>query len=119
MLRNGNGSDYKTWTRWGRVGVRGQNATLGSGSLADAIKQFERKFKDKSGLTWANRGDEPIANKYAYVERSYNPDSDEEDDEGDVDAGADEQTGEKRKAAESTLEPAVQNLVSFPGTKWV
>ena len=42
-----NGSDYKTWTRWGRVGEHGQSALLGSGSFADALKNFEKKFKDK------------------------------------------------------------------------
>jgi len=112
VLRNGTGTDFKTWTRWGRVGVKGQNAMLGTGSLSDAIKQFEKKFKDKSGLTWTNRGEEPIAKKYAYVERSYNPDSDEED-EADAGADGDEKDGEKRQVAESTLERPVQNLMKL------
>ncbi|KAH7081044.1 poly polymerase catalytic domain-containing protein [Paraphoma chrysanthemicola] len=105
------GSDYKTWTRWGRVGERGQSAMLGSGSLSDAMKNFEKKFKDKSGLKWTDRGEEPKSGKYAYVERSYNPDSDEEDDD-DAGAGADE-NGEKPAPAECTLEPPVQNLMKL------
>ena len=32
---------------------------LGSGSLSDAIKNFELKFKDKSGLKWEDRGADP------------------------------------------------------------
>lgn len=110
VLRNSNGSDFKTWTRWGRVGIAGQNAMLGSGSISDAIAQFEKKFKDKSGLTWANRSDEPKAKKYAYVERSYNPDSDDEE-EADTGADGDDQDGIKREVAESKLEPPVQNLM--------
>lgn len=32
---------------------------LGGGSLSDAIKNFEKKFKDKSGLKWEDRAEEP------------------------------------------------------------
>lgn len=111
LLCNGSGSDFKTWTRWGRVGERGQSAMLGSGSLSDAVKNFEKKFKDKSGLKWENRGDEPKAGKYAYVERSYNPDSDEEED----DAGADGEVKAEAKpaAAECTLDQPTQDLMQL------
>ncbi|KAF2024322.1 PARP-domain-containing protein [Setomelanomma holmii] len=109
LLHNGS-NDYKTWTRWGRVGERGQSAMLGGGSLPDALKNFEKKFKDKSGLKWDDRGEEPKAGKYAYVERSYNPDS---GDEGDADAGADNDDGDKPAPAECTLEPPVQNLMKL------
>tara|TARA_R110002003_G_scaffold107_4_gene8961 strand:- start:417 stop:1703 length:1287 start_codon:yes stop_codon:yes gene_type:complete len=104
--------DYKTWTRWGRVGERGQSAILGGGSLSDALKNFEKKFKDKSGLKWDDRGEEPKAGKYAYVERSYNPDSDEEDD-ADAGANGDDEDGDKPAPAECTLEPPVQNLMKL------
>ncbi|KAI4657345.1 uncharacterized protein J4E79_007418 [Alternaria viburni] len=105
------GSSYRTWTRWGRVGDRGQMKMLGDGGLSNAMQEFEKKFKDKSGLKWANRGDEPKAGKYAYVERSYNPDSDDDDD-GDADAGADanETNG---VAPDSTLSPPVQDLMKL------
>ncbi|KAI4944489.1 hypothetical protein J4E86_009548 [Alternaria arbusti] len=105
------GSSYRTWTRWGRVGDRGQMKMLGDGSLSNAMQEFEKKFKDKSGLKWANRGDEPKAGKYAYVERSYNPDSDDDDD-GDADAGAD--AGETNGVTpDSTLSPPVQDLMKL------
>jgi poly [ADP-ribose] polymerase len=83
---------------------------LGSGSLADAMKQFETKFKDKSGLKWEDRAEEPKATKYAYVERSYNPDS---DDEGDAEAGADDVDDNKAsvKRAECTLDAPTQDLM--------
>lgn len=49
------GGKYHAWTRWGRVGEVGQSALLGNGTLEDACKCFEAKFKDKSGNAWANR----------------------------------------------------------------
>ena len=105
------GSSYRTWTRWGRVGDRGQMKMLGDGGLSNAMQEFEKKFKDKSGLKWANRGDEPKAGKYAYVERSYNPDSDDDDD-GDADAGAD--AGDTNGVTpDSTLSPPVQDLMKL------
>jgi poly [ADP-ribose] polymerase len=116
LLQNGPGTDFKTWTRWGRVGERGQSAMLGSGSLADAQKNFEKKFKDKSGLKWADRGEEPRPSKYAYVERSYNPDSDDDEDEagdGDAAADGDKDNSNKPAPAECTLEPPVQNLMKL------
>ncbi|KAI1166566.1 PARP-domain-containing protein [Nemania serpens] len=75
--------DYRTWTRWGRVGEYGQFKAIGNGSLEDALKQFNDKFKSKSGLSWDNRGNEPKIGKYAFIEKSYEPDSEDEDDDDD------------------------------------
>ncbi|KAL2134721.1 hypothetical protein VTI74DRAFT_11041 [Chaetomium olivicolor] len=101
---------YRTWTRWGRVGERGQTAIPAVGSLDAAMKQFEKKFKDKSGLSWSQRGENPRPGKYAFVERNYSEDSDEEDE-------ADE-AQPKEKAADwqppkCTLQPAVQQLIQL------
>lgn len=63
------GGKYYTWTRWGRVGEPGQSALLGNGTLDDAKKQFENKFKDKSGNAWAARKSFVAkAGKYALIE---------------------------------------------------
>lgn len=104
------GNNYKTWTRWGRVGDHGQTLTLGGPSLEDAMKQFEKKFKDKSGLAWADRGKNPKPLKYAFVERSYNVESDSEEEVEDVKG--------KTKAADwnpptCTLHPAIQKLMQL------
>ncbi|KAA8621228.1 poly polymerase 2 ADP-ribosyltransferase 2 [Pyrenophora tritici-repentis] len=109
------GNMYTTWTRWGRVGERGQNAELGDGTLDDAINNFEKKFKDKSGLKWADRGEQPKAKKYAYVERSYNPDSedDADDDDGDAAAGAEEEGKSALKPAKCTLDQPTQDLMKL------
>lgn len=36
---------YWCWTRWGRVGERGQMKMLGDGNFDAAFKEFEKKFK--------------------------------------------------------------------------
>ena len=114
MLGSSNG--YKTWTRWGRVGEHGQSAILGDGSLDDAIKQFDKKFKDKSGHTWANRLDGPKKTKYTFLERKY------EDSEGEDDLpGAGSRRCSKsslgsqnnKTEAESTLPKPVQRLMEL------
>ena len=109
QLLQQSGGNYKTWTRWGRVGETGQSAALGSGSLDDAIANFEKKFKDKSGLKWADRLEPSKKGKYAFLERNYEPDSDDEKPKK-------EESAEKkaaRKAAESKLEKPVQNLLEL------
>lgn len=63
LLHNPVSCRYNTWTRWGRVGERGQHALLGAGSIYDAQSQFEKKFKDKTGLKWADRAGDVKAGK--------------------------------------------------------
>ncbi|KAK8027185.1 hypothetical protein PG991_004241 [Apiospora marii] len=114
LLRNVAG-DYKTWTRWGRVGEGGQHAVLGDGTLDEAMKHFNKKFKDKSGLAWADRGEKPKPKKYTFIERSYAPDSeDEETAPAKKDPELDEAAGEAIRAApESKLHPAIQELMEL------
>jgi len=109
-----NGGQYLTWTRWGRVGEGGQNAVLGNGTLDDALKNFEKKFKDKSGLKWADRGEQPKPKKYVFVERSYEPDSEDEKDEEEesAKAGAAAERIDK-PPPKCTLEPAVKSLMEL------
>ncbi|CAK3869542.1 Poly [ADP-ribose] polymerase 2 [Lecanosticta acicola] len=104
---------YLTWTRWGRVGEQGQRAVLGDGSFQDALKNFEKKFKDKSGNTWANRGQDPKPNKYVFVERSYEPDSEDDDDEEAAEAGADKSRSRSTSPAKCTLKAPVKSLMEL------
>ncbi|KAK7909660.1 hypothetical protein WMY93_014344 [Mugilogobius chulae] len=46
---------FHTWTRWGRVGETGQNKMSSFTSLEPAIKEFEKKFKDKTKNNWSDR----------------------------------------------------------------
>ena len=64
--------------RWGRVGEVGANQLHGPFSnLEDAVKNFEKKFLDKTRNNWANRDKfQAMAGKYALLEMG-----DEEEDE--------------------------------------
>jgi poly [ADP-ribose] polymerase len=123
VLHSRTNSNAITWTRWGRVGDRGQSTTVGDGTLDDAIRQFDKKFKDKTGLNWADRANDPKPRKYAYLERSYEDSSDDDDDDNIKDeAAADGPGDDKGKGSddagtapppppESKLEPATQDLL--------
>lgn len=108
QLLHDNG-DYKTWTRWGRVGDRGQSKMLGNGTLNDALREFDSKFKSKSGLSWANRAEKPKNGKYTFIERSYTEDTDDEETEPKVKA----ESEDKEAAPESKLQVAVQDLMEL------
>ena len=77
------GSLFACWNRWGRVGEEGQtNASkLQWGSVEGAIKDFEKKFKDKSANNWADKASfVKKSGKYQLVEV--------EDGDGDESSGA-------------------------------
>lgn len=82
ILSSGAGN-YQTWTRWGRVGEYGNGTTLGDGTLKAAMVAFEKKFKEKAGVTWSHRFDAPTGNRqkgyYTFIERKYEDDSDDDD----------------------------------------
>ena len=86
---------------------------LGSGSLGDALKNFEKKFKDKSGLKWADRGEKPKAGKYVFVERSYDPDSEDEGDEQEAAKAGAERERDDYTPPKCTLQPPVQSLMEL------
>jgi len=117
LLVSPKGQDYRTWTRWGRVGESGQSAMLGSGLLNEALAQFDKKFKDKTGHQWENRHEPSKKGKYTYIERNY----EESDDDGKDDfPGAGTRQSSKQSLdsnevpdVESKLPKAVQNLIGF------
>lgn len=107
QLLVGPNNHCQTWTRWGRVGDHGQSKILGNGSLVEAKREFEKKFKDKSGLSWDDRMATPKANKYAFIERDY--DSDSEDEAADK-SRLDEAV---RKPPPCTLDNSTQKLMQL------
>ncbi|AWP02879.1 putative poly [Scophthalmus maximus] len=46
---------YYSWTRWGRVGEVGQSKPKTFNKPEDAVKDFEKKFKDKTKNNWSDR----------------------------------------------------------------
>lgn len=109
LLKGLDGKTYYTHTRWGRVGEPGQSKTMGPESFQKALKDFEKKFKDKSGLDWDNRYDEPTSKskKYTFVEKSY-----EGDDDGAND-GANDESNDKITNIRSNLPIATQRLMEL------
>lgn len=49
------GGRFACWNRWGRVGEVGQSKLSYFASLEDAKKDFEKKFRDKTKNSWAER----------------------------------------------------------------
>lgn len=74
------------------------------------MKNFDSKFKDKSGLKWSNRGDKPKAGKYTFLERTYGDVSEDEEDAGPVKL---EESEERLPSPESTLSQPVQDLMAL------
>ena len=55
LLESDTSKHYVTWTRWGRVGVAGQNSVVAEGSLDACKAAFCKKFRDKTHNGWENR----------------------------------------------------------------
>ena len=113
---------FATWTRWGRVGEKGQTSMVAQkgSTLSWAMSQFEKKFKDKSGLYWSNRSDTPRASKYTYVLKNYTATDDESSDGEDSRKGKGKGKGkatskqdEELPIPESKLHKCIQNLMAL------
>ncbi|XP_070814565.1 protein mono-ADP-ribosyltransferase PARP3 [Chaetodon trifascialis] len=48
-------NSYYSWNRWGRVGEMGQSKLNKFATPENAIKDFEKKFKDKTKNNWSDR----------------------------------------------------------------
>lgn len=81
LLVDSAGGGYYTWNRWGRVGEVGQDACRGPFSDVNvAIKDFEKKFKDKTKNDWEKR-DAFVAKagKYTLIEVEGEAEEEEEE----------------------------------------
>ncbi|XP_061473900.1 protein mono-ADP-ribosyltransferase PARP3 [Rhineura floridana] len=107
--QNGN---YSGWNRWGRVGEVGQSKLSTFPSLEAAKKDFEKKFRDKTKNSWADR-ENFVAHdgKYTLIEVQH---GDEE--EREVTVKVDTVDGvnlSKQKIQPCTLNKPTQELVSL------
>ncbi|XP_047308044.1 poly [ADP-ribose] polymerase 2-like [Impatiens glandulifera] len=74
LLESDDGSRYMVYTRWGRVGVKGQNKIFGPYTSKDsAIQQFESKFYTKTKNDWSDRKEEFVSHPkcYTWLEMDY------------------------------------------------
>ncbi|XP_005100577.1 protein mono-ADP-ribosyltransferase PARP3 [Aplysia californica] len=104
------GKSYYAWNRWGRVGETGQNALKGPFSSPEpAIKDFEKKFRDKTGNAWSARDNfTPKPKKYTLLEMA----GEEDDGEDVVDMGPSD-SGVPKKVLPSKLNKETQALMKL------
>lgn len=63
------GRGFHVFTRWGRVGEPGQNATKSFSDEESAIKEYKKKFHDKTKNNWDDREKfNPVPGKYTLIE---------------------------------------------------
>lgn len=99
---------YWVWTRWGRVGLAGQNSLQSCYSLDEAKRAFGNKFHDKTKNQWSERDDfEPYPGKYTLLQRDYSADDD------DMPDAEDEAKQAEKEQKESKLDTRVQELVKL------
>ena len=112
LLATDDDEEYYTHTRWGRVGEHGQVKTMGPIDLEAAHKEFDKKFKDKSGHAWADRPEPPKKGKYTFIERSYEED-DNDGDENDPVKKPEDDEGEGEPETDSKLPRQTQRLMEL------
>lgn len=119
------------WTRWGRVGNRGQSKLEPCTSVAgmkarvsvftgvDAKGKFCKKFTEKTGNSWDNRTSfKTYPGKYTIISIDYGSDDDDQDANADVCVAAfpsNDLQGSDSDAdvPDSELEPEVQKLIKL------
>lgn len=66
------GEQYWVFTKWGRVGKKGQNQTQRYTVAAQAKRDFEKKFYEKTRNMWAERAAfTPVKDNYTLIEIDY------------------------------------------------
>lgn len=81
---------------------------MGPQSFEGALKEFDKKFKDKSGHKWEDRAEPPKKGKYTFIERSY-----EDDDEDGANVKDEDEDVKQENEAESKLPKQTQRLVEL------
>lgn len=82
--------------------------SMGPMSFEAALKEYEKKFKDKSGHKWEDRGEPAKKGKYTFIEKNYEDDSDE-----DESVKKEDHDNEEDKKIESKLPKPTQRLVEL------
>lgn len=105
------GGKYYCWTRWGRVGESGQNNLAGPSTADAAIKNFEKKFKDKTKNNWGDRENfVSYSGKYTLIEVDGDQDAEVKVDTVD---GGDVKVKTEQHVLPCTLDEATQRLIRF------
>ncbi|KZT52784.1 PARP-domain-containing protein [Calocera cornea HHB12733] len=109
----GNAGSAMLHTRWGRVGEKGAAQDKGPWAVAQAVNEFKKQFRNKTGYAWERRKDEKAKpGKYDYVERDFEAEEDEEDEKDKTD-GKPKVKKEAPKIPDSALPTELQNLMKL------
>lgn len=111
LLQDAKGGKFYTHTRWGRVGEFGSSKQLGPSDFDSAFKEFNKKFKDKSGHKWEDRAEPAKKGKYTFLEKNY--EEDDEDDEADDRVKKEVKEEDEEPEVESKLPRPTQRLVEL------
>lgn len=102
---------YTTYTRWGRVGERGQ--TKDYHAIKTCISVFQTKFKEKIGNQWEQHSTAPAKpKKYTLLEIHYDDEEQEQDDNTLAGQQASE-AGENTAPVKSQLLAETQRLLEL------
>lgn len=97
-------SNYFFWSRWGRVGVEGQNMRMGPTVLPNAVRNYMGKLRDKS-----------VKGDYRVVEMNYEADDkdtkDKKDGKSEETVKQDKEKNEKKDYEDSKLPTSVKDLI--------
>ncbi|KII86355.1 hypothetical protein PLICRDRAFT_164856 [Plicaturopsis crispa FD-325 SS-3] len=105
----GKDSQVILFTRWGRVGERGQSQTKGPFPPSVAISEFKKQFKAKAATNWEERkGMVAKKGKYMWLERTF------EDEEADEKPKSKRASGSKDVAEEDEDDDIVPDSVLAP-----
>ncbi|XP_004715313.1 protein mono-ADP-ribosyltransferase PARP3 [Echinops telfairi] len=104
------GGRFACWNRWGRVGEVGQSKLSHFPSLEAARKDFEKKFRDKTKNSWAER-DHFVAHPGKYTLIEVQREHEAQEAVVKVDGGPAAATVVQRLRP-CSLEPATQKLIS-------
>ncbi|KAM7005907.1 protein mono-ADP-ribosyltransferase PARP3 [Tautogolabrus adspersus] len=100
---------YHTWNRWGRVGEVGQSKLNTFNKPEDAVKDFEKKFKDKTKNNWSDRSNfVSHSGKYTLIEVDG-----EEDAEVKVDSVDGKTVKDVKNVLPCALDAATQSLIEL------
>ncbi|RNF04334.1 putative poly(ADP-ribose) polymerase [Trypanosoma rangeli] len=79
LLQDDHGSKCHVFTRWGRVGYRGQSNTEEFFDAAHAMRVFHAKFASKTGNSWSNRAHfSKVEGRYELMDIDYGAAAEEE-----------------------------------------
>ncbi|XP_008056005.1 poly [ADP-ribose] polymerase 3 [Carlito syrichta] len=103
------GNRFVCWNRWGRVGEVGQSKLSHFPRLEDAKKDFEKKFRDKTKNSWAER-DHFVAHPGKYTLIEVQGEDEAQEAVVKVERGPDRTVAKQVRPC--SLDPATQKLIT-------